>query len=68
MATQPKKTDAVVTTGEERKPMPMPEGGWPADEFTGKAGSFERDPSTGKRRRVEEPTQPAKPQAPRNAA
>lgn len=68
MATQPKKTDAVVTTGEERKPMPVPEGGWPADEFTGQAGSFERDPFTGKRRRVEEPTQPAKPQAPRTAA
>lgn len=68
MATQPKKTDAVATTGEERKPMAMPEGGWPADEFTGQAGSFERDPFTGKRRRVEEPTQPAKPRAPRNAA
>ena len=68
MATQPKKTDAVATTGEERKPMAMPEGGWPADEFTGQAGSFERAPFTGKRRRVEEPTQPAKPRAPRNAA
>ena len=61
MATQPKKTDAVATTGEERKPMAMPEGGWPADEFTGQAGSFERDPYTGKRRRVDKPTQPATP-------
>ena len=61
MATQPKKTDAVVTTGDERKPMAMPEGGWPADEFTGQAGSFERDPYTGKRRRVDKPTQPATP-------
>ena len=61
MATQPKKTDAVATTGEERKPMAMPEGGWPADEFTGQAGSFERDLYTGKRRRVDEPTEPAKP-------
>ena len=47
--------------GEERKPMPMPAGGWPADEFTGKAGSFERDPFTGVRRRVEEPTKPKPP-------
>ena len=61
MANQPKKTDAVATTGEERKPMAMPEGGWPADEFTGQAGSFERDLYTGKRRRVDEPTEPAKP-------
>lgn len=27
----------------------MPPGGWPADEFTGMAGRFERDPFTGKR-------------------
>lgn len=68
MATQPKKTDAVVTTGEERKPMARPEGGWPADEFTGQAGTFERDPYTGKRRRVEEPTKPAEPRSERAAA
>lgn len=68
MATQPKKNDAVATTGEERKPMAMPVGGWPADEFTGQAGSFERDPFTGLRRRVEEATQPAKPRAERRAA
>ena len=58
MPTQPKKADAVATTGEERKPMAMPEGGWPADEFTGQAGSFARDPYTGKRTRLEEPTAP----------
>jgi len=33
------------------------------DEFTGKAGRFERDPFTGKRHRVEEPTQPKAPGA-----
>jgi hypothetical protein len=42
----------------ERKPLPVPEGGWPADEFTGQAGSFARDPYTGKRTRVQEPTAP----------
>lgn len=31
----------------ERMPLPVPEGGWPADEFTGMAGSFVRDPFTG---------------------
>ncbi len=31
----------------ERKPMPEPEGGWPADEFTGKFGHYVRDPFTG---------------------
>ena len=30
-------------------PMPMPDGGWPADEFTGKGGSYVRDPFTGVR-------------------
>lgn len=41
-----------------RQPMPEPEGGWPADEFTGQAGSFARDPYTGKRSRIEDPTGP----------
>lgn len=68
MATQPKKTDAAEKAGEERKPLAMPEGGWPADEFTGQAGSFERDPFTGQRRRVEEATLPAKPRAERRTA
>ncbi|UUZ68081.1 hypothetical protein LP416_27840 [Polaromonas sp. P2-4] len=30
-------------------PLPEPEGGWPADEFTGKGGSYVRDPFTGLR-------------------
>jgi hypothetical protein len=33
--------------GEMLQPMPEPEGGWPADEYTGKAGQFVRDPFTG---------------------
>lgn len=41
-----------------RTPLSMPEGGWPADEFTGQAGSFARDPYTGKRTRLEDPTGP----------
>lgn len=36
----------------ERLPMPVPEGGWPADEFTGIGGSFVRDPFTGLRSRA----------------
>lgn len=31
------------------QPMPEPEGGWPADEFTGVGGSYVRDPFTGVR-------------------
>jgi hypothetical protein len=34
-------------------PLPEPEGGWPADEFTGVGGSYVRDPFTGRRSRVE---------------
>lgn len=30
-------------------PLPVPDGGWPPDEFTGKPGSYVRDPYTGKR-------------------
>ena len=30
-------------------PMPEPEGGWPADEYTGKGGRYVRDPVTGVR-------------------
>lgn len=37
----------VVDIAGERLPMPEPEGGWPADEFTGKGGSYVRDPFTG---------------------
>ncbi|MBV7454301.1 hypothetical protein KW843_07450 [Acidovorax sp. sif1233] len=68
MATTPKKQDAADKGTDERTPMAVPVGGWPPDEFTGQAGSFERDPYTGVRRRVEEATQPALPRAQRNAA
>lgn len=33
-------------------PMAEPEGGWPADEFTGEPGHFVRDPFTGVRSRA----------------
>lgn len=45
----PAATDAPAT---ERLPMPEPEGGWPADEFTGHGGSFVRDLYTGLRSRA----------------
>lgn len=32
---------------DQRTPLPVPEGGWPADEFTGLGGSYVRDPFTG---------------------
>lgn len=35
------------TQVDERPVMAEPEGGWPADEFTGKPGSYVRDPYTG---------------------
>ena len=38
----------------ERVPLPIPPGGWPADEFTGEAGKFVRDPFTGVRSRAVE--------------
>jgi hypothetical protein len=37
------------------QPMPVPEGGWPPDEFTGKGGNYVRDPFTGVRSRAIEP-------------
>lgn len=37
----------------ERLPMAEPEGGWPADEFTGMDGRFVRDRFTGVRSRAE---------------
>ena len=37
----------------EPMPMPMPAGGWPADEFTGLGGSYVRDAFTGVRSRYE---------------
>jgi hypothetical protein len=33
-----------------------PAGGWPADEYTGKAGRYVRDPATGLRRPADEAT------------
>lgn len=39
--------EAVPVVAGERVPMAEPEGGWPADEFTGKGGSYVRDPFTG---------------------
>jgi len=33
----------------------MPPGGWPRDEFTGRAGRYVRDPVTGVRRPADEP-------------
>lgn len=41
--------DGVVVAVDAPQPMPEPEGGWPADEFTGKGGSYVRDPFTGVR-------------------
>lgn len=46
--------DGVVVAVDERLPMPEPEGGWPADEFTGMDGRFVRDPFTGVRSRAPE--------------
>ena len=43
-----------------REPLPVPPGGWPADEFTGMAGRFVRDPFTGKRSPA--PAEPAEEQ------
>lgn len=51
--------EAGADQAQQRKPLPEPEGGWPADEFTGLAGRFVRDPFTGKRRRADEPPPPA---------
>lgn len=35
------------TPAETRLPLAEPEGGWPADEYTGLPGSYVRDPYTG---------------------
>lgn len=40
---------AEADAPQERLPLIEPQGGWPADEFTGKGGSYVRDPFTGKR-------------------
>ena len=52
--TEPVAADVAA----ERVPMAEPEGGWPADEYTGKAGSYVRDPYTGLRRPADDETQP----------
>ena len=56
-----KKQEAAPAAGEAQdgaaKPLPVPEGGWPRDEFTGKPGRFVRDPFTGKRRPADTPTE-----------
>jgi hypothetical protein len=38
---------AAADQPQERQPLPVPDGGWPADEYTGKPGSYVRDPFTG---------------------
>lgn len=48
MSTKP-KTAGAAAPKDERKPMAVPAGGWPADQYTGKAGRFVRDPFTGER-------------------
>lgn len=63
MATKNKSTTDTTDT-EERKPLPVPAGGWPADEFTGKAGRFVRDPYTG----IRQPAPPEADEAPAPAA
>lgn len=44
--------------GELLTPMAEPEGGWPADEFTGVGGSYVRDPITGIRTRAQPVDEP----------
>lgn len=41
--------ETMVGEPGERLPMLEPEGGWPADVFTGIGGSYVRDPYTGVR-------------------
>lgn len=45
------EAEAIGDAGETaaRQPLPIPPGGWPADEFTGMGGRFVRDPFTGVR-------------------
>lgn len=51
---------AADAASEERKPLPVPAGGWPADEFTGLGGDYVRDPYTGLRRRADAPADSSK--------
>ena len=54
MATK-KQTPEAAPDVDAPQPMPVPEGGWPADEFTGLPGSYVRDPFTGVRAPATEP-------------
>ena len=54
MATKKQTPDAAPDV-DAPQPMPVPEGGWPADEFTGLPGSYVRDPFTGVRAPATEP-------------
>lgn len=57
---------AVTPAVSEQQPMPVPKGGWPLDEYSGKAGHYVRDPFTGVRRRVADAN--GKPAAPNEGA
>lgn len=52
---------APADSTEAPQPLPVPPGGWPADEFTGLGGDYVRDPFTGVRSRVEPPAEDAAP-------
>lgn len=45
------RNDGAESDPQPVEPVPIsePEGGWPADEFTGVGGSYVRDPLTGVR-------------------
>ena len=45
--TTPEAPAADTAQPAERQPLPEPEGGWPADAYTGKPGNYVRDPFTG---------------------
>ena len=51
---KPTPSDAPVA---DAVPMAEPEGGWPADEFSGLGGQYVRDPLTGKRSKAPEATE-----------
>ena len=50
-----KKDAELVSQVAQAQVMAEPEGGWPADEFTGEPGHFVRDPFTGVRSRAMPP-------------
>lgn len=62
MATKNLNAPAAPAAVAEPVPMAEPEGGWPADEFTGLGGSFVRDPYTGIRRPAEPEVGAAEPE------